>query len=92
MKRTDLIMAWLQQQSTRERLDTFKRTAIVRTSSALPGRSRSYIFAALSDHLDLWVAFRHRFPQSCVLLLELLLAPRLVGLERPERFFQVQMP
>jgi hypothetical protein len=33
--RADLIMAWLQQQLARERPDTFRRTAVVRTTKTL---------------------------------------------------------
>ena len=33
--RADLIMAWLQQQPTRERPDTFRRTAVVSTTKTL---------------------------------------------------------
>jgi hypothetical protein len=39
----DLIMAWLQPQSTRERPDTFTQTALGICSSPLHGRGEPYI-------------------------------------------------
>ena len=42
--RADLVMAWLQQQPTRERPDTFRRTAVVVPPRTLHGRGGSYIF------------------------------------------------
>jgi len=48
--RADLIMAWLQQQSTRERPDTFTQLSPLSWPRTLHGRGGPYVFCDLLEH------------------------------------------
>jgi hypothetical protein len=80
--RADLIMAWLQQQSTRERPDTFTQTALGNRSRTLHGRGEPYISREgfLQDQL-VEREFRDGLPQPLVLPLQLLQPLRLIELQ-----------
>ena len=70
--RADLIMAWLQQQPTRERPDTFTQLSSSSRPRTLHGRGGPYISAqCVLKHLLVEAQIGHDPPQLVVLVLEL---------------------
>ena len=78
-------MAWLQQQSTRERPDTFTQTALDIRSCPLHGRGEPYIsLGGLGEDHLIERQVRDGLAQALVLLLELLHPLHLVELQPAE--------
>jgi hypothetical protein len=83
-------MAWLQQQSTRERPDTFTQLSPSSRLRTLHGRGGPYIFCGDFLHdLDLEITLGYPLLEPRILGLKLLQAPDLARMKAPKRLRQV---